>query len=425
MQRKFITKFFINDYKILFLIFTLAFILRALPILYLEYNEKGWHEKNINEIEFYYDDVARSLLAGKGFVHSVNPNEHTKYKFDPGTPFHFVPPLYAWFIYGIYKTFGPNVLLGKIFTVALDSLTCALIFLISQKIFKERVISYLGGLLYAIYPLSIATAMTLYYQVPMNILICLLVFFLMNTTNLKNGVLSGVAWGLSTLAKPVTLPLLLILPAFKIIESKFKKTRLQDSLIWSSAFFIIGISVITPWTVRNFIVFNEFVPVQRGGPEAFFQGSLKKYIELDVDTLRLRYKDEFEIDDLLSQGIRNHVMSLRDSPLSYAHFLAKKFAYAWYNTEGKEKNFNALLVQTPFLFLAILGLITGSRNWIKSNNNYILFIILFIMGIQVAIFPLVRYTLVVMPLMMVYSSFGLFYLINIRRGHQVLVSYFK
>ena len=47
-------------------IFLLAFLLRAAPNIWLEWKEPGWHASNINEIEFYYDDVARSLILGEG-----------------------------------------------------------------------------------------------------------------------------------------------------------------------------------------------------------------------------------------------------------------------------------------------------------------------------------------------------------------------
>ena len=96
-----------KSFYYLIIIFCLGITLRITPILYLELSSPGWHEKNINEIEFYYDDVARSLIAGKGFVHSVNPRPTgTPFSFTPGTPFSFVPPLYAWLLYIPYKLFG-------------------------------------------------------------------------------------------------------------------------------------------------------------------------------------------------------------------------------------------------------------------------------------------------------------------------------
>jgi hypothetical protein len=97
-----------------------ACLLRIIPIIYLEWRTPGWHEKNINEIEFYYDDVARSLINGKGFVHSVNPrSEDSPYKFKPGTPFHFVPPLYAWWLYLVYLVLT-ECFTGKILQSMLD-----------------------------------------------------------------------------------------------------------------------------------------------------------------------------------------------------------------------------------------------------------------------------------------------------------------
>ena len=114
---------------LLILIFILAFFLRVAPNIYLELRQQGWHINNINEMEFYYDDVARSLIVGKGFVHSVNPrSQNSLYKFEPGTPFRFVPPLYAWWLGLVYFIFGPNVLIAKILQCLMDASVCLLLY---------------------------------------------------------------------------------------------------------------------------------------------------------------------------------------------------------------------------------------------------------------------------------------------------------
>lgn len=402
-----------NRKYFLMIILTMAILPRLVLILFYEFSDPGWHEKNVNEIEFYYDDVARSLLADKGFVHSVDPNPYSRYKFEPGTPFSFVPPLFLWIIFAVYKVFGPSLLWGKIFTALIDSSVVLMIFFIGKKIFRDNRVPIIGATLYAIYPLSIMMAKTMYYQVPMNVTMCCLALCLLSPVKYKNGIYTGIAFGLSSLAKPVTLPLLLMLPCAKCIEALIKKIDWKTALIWSFWFIFIGGLFLAPWTIRNYLVFNEFVPIQKGGPAPFFQGSKSEYIDIDVSQLKEQYGSDFSDPSKYSkEGLENHIKLFKLSAIKYAMFLSKKFAYAWYNTEGKSNNTIVLIVQMPFLTLAIIGLFAGGRKWFKGRNWYVFALIIFIIFIQVAIFPLVRYTLVIMPLVLIYSSYGLTYVFD-------------
>ncbi|MCI0558655.1 MAG: glycosyltransferase family 39 protein [Nitrososphaera sp.] len=394
----------------LIIIFVAGFLFRAAPIAYLEWTSPGWHSKNINEIEFYYDDVARSVIAGKGFVHSVNPrSSDQRFSFTPGTPFHFVPPLYAWWLSILYFIFGPNVFVAKVIQCVMDAAVAILLFKIAKKAFNREDIGILSGSLYATYPLAIAMCTTLYYQVPLNLALCGLVLCLMAPATPRNGLRTGFVTGISALAKPVTLPLLVILPMIKLAESLRNKHSLTDFYMWCLVFILVAVATLAPWTIRNYFVFHEFVPVQHGGGAAFYQGSKEEYVDLDVTSLRKTYGNfGLNPNEQTPAAIRNHLDHLRERPLDYFRFLMKKFALTWYNTEGKTKNFYALLAQSPYLLIAVFGLLTSLKSWLTKPRWYIPGMVLYICVIQVAIFPLLRYTLAVMPLVMIMTSYGLF-----------------
>ncbi|MFZ3091293.1 MAG: glycosyltransferase family 39 protein [Nitrospirota bacterium] len=394
---------------LLILIFILAFFLRVAPNIYLELRQPGWHANNINEMEFYYDDVARSLIAGKGFVHSVDPrSEGSPYKFQPGTPFHFVPPLYAWWLGIVYFLFGPNVLIAKILQCLMDASVCLLLYKIGRIITDNRV-SLTAAFLYAVYPLAIYTSTRLYYQIPMNLALCWLIVSFAAPVNLKNGMWTGIAMALSALAKPVTLPFLVLIPVIRLFESFNEKVPIKSSLLWSISFLLAASLTLSPWTIRNYTVFHKFIPIQGGGGAPLIQGSKEEYIDLDVDTLRKKYGQSFEVknDQFVEVALNNHLNHLKNAPLDYIRFLVKKFLLTWYNTEGKNKNFLTLLMQLPFLIFALFGFITSFKYWLRKPNWYILGLISFITGIQVIFFPLARYTLAIMPLVMLLAALGI------------------
>jgi 4-amino-4-deoxy-L-arabinose transferase-like glycosyltransferase len=384
------------------LILVLAFALRAAPNVWLELNEPGWHEAHLNEIEFYYDDVARSLLAGKGFVHSVDPRPSTsQFAFTPGTPFHFVPPLYAWLLAIEYAVFGPNVAAAKLVHCLLDAFGCLLIYAIGLRMADRRTALIAAGL-YAVYPLALLTSMSLYYQTLLNLTLCWIVLCLAARVTVKNGMWTGIAVGLSALAKPVTLPLIALLPAVKMLEAVTRREPLRPAVGWSIALVTASCLTVAPWTVRNYMVFQRFIPVQSGAGSVLIQGSKEAYIDLDVDNLRRQYGPTFGVppDRFASTAIQNHWTHATTAPLDYARFLTKKFFLAWYNTEGKEKNGRAFLVQLPFLLAALAGLVVSFALWTRVPNYYVLGAILYICLLQVLLFPLVRYTLAIMPLVM-------------------------
>lgn len=390
------------------LIVMLAFILRVSPVIYFEVKHPGYHARNVNEIEFYYDDVARSVIAGEGFVHSVNPRPETQFKFRPGTPFHFVPPLYAWWVSLLYFLFGPSILVAKIFQCILDASVCYFLFSIGRKMSRNDVLGLTSSVLYATYPLAIYMCMSLYYQVPMNLLLCWLVVCLVGETNIKNGIYCGLITGLSALAKPVTLPFMLLLPMARLAEI-YRSKRIRPWVGWSLALVAASVVVLTPWTIRNYLVFGKFVPVQSGASAPFIQGSKEEYIDLDVNELRKSYGQDLGIknEDPGRVALENHIDHFLSNPLDYLRFLGKKAALSWYNTEGRTKNKYVLAGQFPYLLLGGVGLVFSLRYWGRRARFYIPAIIVYFCLVQIAIFPLFRYTLAVMPLVMVLCALGL------------------
>jgi 4-amino-4-deoxy-L-arabinose transferase-like glycosyltransferase len=388
--------------------FVLAFVLRAAPNVYMQWTKPGQHPGNIEQLEFYVDDVARSLIAGGGFVHSINPRPGCPYHFEPGTPYDFEPPLYAWWLGLVYFVFGPNIFLARILQCLMDSCTCLLLYVLARRITGDRKTALLSALLYAVYPLAIFICLGLYYQVPMNLALIWLILCMMAPVTWRNGLWAGLAVAVSALAKPVTLPLIALLPAVKLAESLWGKITWKACLLWCLCFTAASLGALAPWTVRNYLVFHGFVPVQNGASSPLMLGSKEEYIDLDCINVYKEYGSEMDVppDAGVRTAVNNHWEHWKRAPFDYLRFLAKKFLLTWYNTEGKGSNSRVLLVQIPFLALAILGLVCVPRLWFKDGNWYVPAIVLYICAVQVAFLPFVRYTLAAMPLVMLIGGVG-------------------
>jgi hypothetical protein len=232
----------------------------------------------------------------------------------------------------------------------------------------------------------------------------------MSIPNIYNGIWTGIALGVATLAKPVTLPLIVFMPFIRLIETVFGEKTYMKTIKWIFFFSLAVILTLTPWTIRNYKVFHEFVPVQKGANAPLLQGSREDYIDLDVDNLRNKYGQYFGINpkDYTNAAINNHLTHLNNDPIDYLRFLGKKFILSWYNTEGKKKNSVVLLIQIPFLFFALVSIIFSGRTWVSKSSWYVPGIIMFICGVEVIFFPLMRYTLVVMPFIMLMAAHGIY-----------------
>jgi len=390
------------------MVFVLAVVLRATPIVFREVREPGWHARNLDNIGWYYDDVARSLIVGEGFVHSVNPRPECPWGFKPGTPFHFVPPLYAYWLGLVYFVFGPNLVLAKILQCFMDASVCLLLYVLARRVTGDRKTALLSALLYAVYPLSIYACQWLNYQKPLNLALVWIVLCLTAPVTWRNGMWTGLAVGVSALAKPVTLPLIALIPVVKGVECMWRKVSMKVCLLWCLVFVVVCLATLTPWTIRNYLVFDGFVPVQNGGGGPLFHGSKEKYVDLDVGTFAKKYKDEIDAarGNFARAAINNHLEHLRSAPLDYFRFLGKKFLLTWYNTESRTKNTPALIIQTPFLLLAILGLVCAARLWLKRGNWYVPGMVLYFGAVYTAFHPYIRYMVAVMPLVMVVAAVG-------------------
>ncbi len=389
-------------------VFALAFLLRAAPLVYLEVREPGWHASHIEELEFYFDDVGRSLITGSGFVHSVNPRPNCTYGFKPGTPFEFEPPLYAFWIGAVYSVLGPNIFLAKVLQALMDASACLLLYVLCRRVtagtrFDSPATALFSALLYAVYPLAIQVGMHLYYQVPMNLILIWLVLCLLSPATWRNGLETGLAVGLSALAQPVTLPLLAILPLLRIRR-----------LMWCFCFAAAGVAAIAPWIIREYEVFHQFVPIRNGAPGTLLQGSTEAYLNMTTAEAQVAMRrDVPSASECTRAAVTNHLDHFKAAPLNYLRFLAKKFLMAWYNTEGKAKNRLCLLIQGPFLALAVLGLALPRGMWLKNRNWYLPAMVLYFCAVEMALLPLVRYTLAVMPLVMVPAGIGGAYLAQV------------
>jgi 4-amino-4-deoxy-L-arabinose transferase-like glycosyltransferase len=201
----------------------------------------------------FYDHAAQLLAAGEGYLgFSDQPTAQW-------------PPGYPLLLAGIYKAFGHHVIAAKALNIVVGAATCILIYIIAARVFDRRV-GLLAALIFALFPGQIYyTTLVSTESLSPAVLLLLLLAGLVWVRNGREVsaaqfLLFGVLFGAAMLLRgEAGILLAVVLLAGKLAVESWRRFAYQAS------FLLIGAVVaVAPWTVRNAITMDAFVPVATG-----------------------------------------------------------------------------------------------------------------------------------------------------------------
>ncbi|NQT23552.1 MAG: glycosyltransferase family 39 protein [Candidatus Omnitrophica bacterium] len=202
-----------------------------------------------------YDKLGWHLANGQGY--SIVEGELTAYR-APGYPF---------FLAFMYKVFGRNYSVIRIVQSLFDAVSCILIFLIAAKLLGTNV-AFVSSAIYAIYPFSVhytGWICTESLFIMGFLLLTLLLLRIRADTKIFYPFFCGLVLGFLALVKSQMLvfyPFLLIWLFFSL------RGRIRAFMRTAVAIVIGLIIVVTPWTLRNYKVFNRIVLMTTMGGES-------------------------------------------------------------------------------------------------------------------------------------------------------------
>lgn len=209
-----------------------------------------------------YRDDAKTLLSGEIHTFLAGPNPPS----DATILGH--PPGYPLFIAGVYCVFGEKVSLWVI-QIVISSFASILAFFIALRLFDFR-IALIAGTLIALSP-QFAYYSGIILPDELSVLpILAAVYFLVKAVQdkqLTSAIFCGVSIGLSCWLRSNAL----ILPIFFAVVSLIlvpKRFRTRFALILVASFVL----TISPITIRNYLVFQSFIPLSLGMGTTFIEG---------------------------------------------------------------------------------------------------------------------------------------------------------
>lgn len=204
-----------------------------------------------------YDVIAINIVNGQGYREDLDIDV----AYD--TAIARIGPLYEYFLAGIYKIFGHHYEAVWLIQAALHALTAYLIYLICLLIFREtekrQQIALIAAAIIGFYPDLIEISSMLMTETFYLFLVCLMLyifFYYFDKYKFWSAMALGAVSGLAVLARP---PVLFFIPV--ILFCFFKKSKILLGLV----FLAVLLLVFTPWTVRNYKIYDRFMPFGTGG----------------------------------------------------------------------------------------------------------------------------------------------------------------
>lgn len=222
-------------------LFCLALVLRIGALLLLDIDPVGdpaGHEQ-----------TAWNVASGAGYVRQNGPDAHW-------------PPGYVLFASMFYFIFGRDWHVLVMVNSVVDASTAVLVCL-AARAFLARQQAWIAGLLYALNPTMILLSQVVLYTVLLAFLFCVALFIRRRT------VLLGVHIGLMSLVKPIAVPLVAIFAVDRYLSG----LGLRRAVVMAATLLAVAAATVSPWTIRNYLVFDRFLPVSANGGWVLWWGN--------------------------------------------------------------------------------------------------------------------------------------------------------
>jgi 4-amino-4-deoxy-L-arabinose transferase-like glycosyltransferase len=365
---------------------------------------------------YYFGEMGKSVAHGDGFAAF-------------GSLIQRRAPLYPLMIGGIYWLFGEQAALVLIVQCVLLAATCVLVFDIGRRTFNERT-GWIAAILCALNPMVLRYVADLQLETLLTFLFTLTVWFSVRfyaRPTILGAVLVGLSAGLGSLTKSVVLPWPFVLAASVIAVGVLRHRRVQWSgTPWLALSAMIAATFITiaPWTVRNYIATGgHLVLLSSGTSDAFLRG----YVFSEPDYALLRrppytdaenqsnelfrglasaagtewQKDDYETDQILNRASAQKLVA---EPGEFARKFATGLFTFWYEMTNLPNSLLAGGLALAAWLLAIVGLRRASR---EGQPAWLLIMpALYLNVCLAALLALGRYSVPILPALLVVSAFG-------------------
>ncbi len=235
----------------------------------------------------YYESVAESLLRGDGFNYypyvlldrnmripktfenipkklediGVDMSSDTRYAIR--APLYRYPPAYPIFLAAAHFVFGPSPVAVVVLQILLNGLAAALVYRIAWLIFEVKSLAAAAGAAAALWPFTLVNSLSYEPTALLYVTVISAVWSMMEyrlTGRAGYFLLSALASGISAMLRTDALFASFGLAAALLLSTGGWMNRVKAC----GGFLLITAAVMSPWLIRNAVVYQRFVPLSCG-----------------------------------------------------------------------------------------------------------------------------------------------------------------
>jgi 4-amino-4-deoxy-L-arabinose transferase-like glycosyltransferase len=309
--------------------------------------------------------LAQNWLSGQGFKFS-----------EAAGPAIYRGPGYPLLLVGVLLVFDQLFPSVVVVHSLVGALVCPVVFGIGKRAFGSAA-GLTAAALAAIHPLLIWYTPRLRYEILLTLLLALAIYWAIRATQTgarPDWLAAGLFFGLTALVNQIALPLgLLVLGGLALTgyRRQFLRNSAISGKLGALSALIAMSAIILPWTVRNYQVSGQIVPVHSGLIMQFVKGNYEfaHYQEAPLRSVQLDAMSAAYVVDLLDlapgQDVRTlgvdqqlapyALAAIRQEPGAIVVKTVAQIPRFWYLSETPTKSWALALVQACFLLPALVG----------------------------------------------------------------------
>jgi 4-amino-4-deoxy-L-arabinose transferase-like glycosyltransferase len=303
--------------------------------------------------------IGQAIALGRGFSNPFGL---------PTGPSAWEPPLYPYWIGGVFKVFGiySSASAWVLLTVnsLFNALTCIPIYFIARRAMGERVARW-SAWTWALLPYTWYWAIHWIWDTTISPFL-LSVIFLAALMLAERGKAAGLwtgfglLWGVAALLNPSCLS---FLPACLLWIGYRRRRNGQSVVAGTVCALLLMTAVMAPWLMRNYQVFGKFVFVRddfgqqlrlSNGP--FSDGTSMVYLQPNLDPGELKRFRRLGEVEYAEQRKREALQFIRENPRRFAAITLNRIVYYWYGVQKRGEGMALTTVRSAgFLASSILA----------------------------------------------------------------------
>jgi tetratricopeptide (TPR) repeat protein len=425
MKKSFLEKTLKKDHGIkVLIIFILAFLIRFVYIQGIK-NSPLFYYPTMDSL--YHLNWAKQILAGNAFARAP----------------YYRAPLYVFFLTFLLEMFQRSLYIVRIVQILMDSLSCVLIYLLGRKMFNSRIGLGAGilGCLYFPFVYFSGELVDATLLVFLDLVLLILLLRTQKHPSLWKFLGCGALLGLSADARPNILLFGVAIPFWTWFAFK-DKIPLKKILIFIFSFAMGVLLLVLPVTSVNYLAGKDLVLIAWNGGINFYIGNNSEASGYKAVAPEMRqtwwggYFDSIEqAEKALGRILKPSEVSnywfhkgfefIFQNPFSYIKLMLKKIFLFFGGEEMSNNqsfyffaNFSPLakillwrrIISFPsgiILPLSLMGLVLAYQHW-KKYSIVLIFIFSYTLSV-VLFFVCSRYRQPVMPFLLIFASFAIFW----------------